>query len=270
MLTDYHIHVEQGPYSVAWLRKFQKQAAAKHIGDWGISEHAYRFVETKHIFYNDWVAARQKQRIDEYLEMIYQAREQGINVKLGIEIDYFPEREEEISRFIEQYPFDYVIGSVHWINDWGIDLSEMKEQWDVKDVNQVWQDYFDRIDSLAKSKLFDIAAHLDLVKIFKYIPSDQGFIQEQYQRVAESLAHSNTCIEISTAGLRKMIGEIYPHPTLLKTCHQNRVPIVISSDAHCPEDVGANFDQAVTLAKGVGYTEVQVFTARKPQPHPLG
>lgn len=270
MLTDYHIHVEQGPYSVDWLKQFQRQTMIRNIGDWGISEHAYRFIETKHIFYNDWVAPRQKQRIDEYLDMIFQAREQGINVKLGIEIDYFPEREEEIARFIEQHPFDYVIGSVHWINSWGIDLMEMKEQWQGKDIKQVWQAYFDRVESLAKSKLFDIAAHLDLIKIFKYIPNDYGFLQEQYHRVAESLSQSGTCIEISTAGLRKMVGEIYPHPTLLQTCYKYQVPIVISSDAHCPEDVGANFEQAVALAKETGYTEVQVFTARKRQAFPLG
>ncbi len=270
MLTDYHIHVERGPYTVAWLREFAQQAEAIGIGDWGISEHAYRFLETHPIFYNEWVRPRQTERMDEYFTMIRQAREEGLGVKFGIEMDYFPGKEKEIAEFLSRYPFDYVIGSVHWINQWGIDLSEMKQEWDKRDVVESWRAYFDRIVALAESKLFDIAGHLDLAKIFKYIPENQEFLLEQYERVAKTLAQCGTCIEISTAGLRKPVEEMYPHPLLLETCWQQGVPIVFSSDAHCPEDVGADFDQALRLAQKVGYQEIQVFSQRKAQAYSLG
>ncbi|CCO07649.1 histidinol-phosphatase [Desulforamulus hydrothermalis] len=270
MLTDYHIHVEQGPYTVEWLSKFARRAEAAGIEEWGISEHAYRFVETRHIFWNDWVEARQNQRMEEYLEMILKARQAGIRVKFGIEMDYFPGKEKEIEAFIKNYPFDYVIGSVHWIDEWGIDLSEMKEEWNRRKVEEVWLAYFERVESLAQSKLFDIAGHLDLAKIFKYVPEDVNFLKELYDRVARLLAANGTCIEISTAGLRKPVGEIYPHPLLLEACYKQGVPIVISSDAHCPKDVGANFSQAVALAKRVGYREIQVFSNRQAVARPLG
>ncbi|MTI81564.1 MAG: histidinol-phosphatase [Firmicutes bacterium] len=263
MLTDYHIHVERGPYTVEWLREFKKQAEKVGIEEWGISEHAYRFVETSHIFMNNWVKERQTETMKDYLAMIGDAREQGMKVKFGIEMDYFPGKEEEISRFISEYPFDYVIGSVHWIDQWGFDLDEMKEEWDKRKVEDVWVEYFNRIVSLAESRLFDIAGHIDLAKIFKYIPTDDNFLLEQYQRVAKVLADNELTIEISTAGLRKPVGEIYPQPTLLKKCCQHGVPIVINSDAHCPEDVGADYRQAVELARSVGYSEVQVFNHRK-------
>ena len=270
MLTDYHIHVEKGPYTVEWLQKFYQQAKAVGIGDWGISEHAYRFVETRQLFYNDWVAARQTERMADYVGMIQKAREEGIPVKFGIEMDYFPGKEKEIAEFLERYPFDYVIGSVHWIDQWGFDLAEMKEEWDKRKVEDIWRDYFDRIESLADSRLFDIAGHLDLAKIYKYIPTDLDFLQQQYQRAAKALARNGLCMEISTAGLRKPVGEIYPHPVLLEICHAEGVPIVINSDAHTPEDVGANYAEALELAKKTGYTEIQLFTQRKRQTAPLG
>ena len=269
MLTDYHIHIERGPYTVEWLRKFARQAQVVGITDWGVSEHAYRFIETRSIFMNDWVAARQTEQMEDYLSLILQAREQGIKVKFGIEMDYFPGKEKEIAEFIQKYPFDYVIGSVHWIDQWGIDLAEMRGEWDRREAQDVWVAYFDRIQSLAESKLFDIAAHLDLAKIFKYIPGDSKFLQQQYDRVAKALAENGTCIEISTAGLRKPVGEMYPHPELLKTCYSHGIPIVLSSDAHCPEDVGADYTKAVRLAREVGYSEVQVFSARKAEKYPL-
>ncbi|MBO8138657.1 MAG: histidinol-phosphatase [Desulfotomaculum sp.] len=269
MLTDYHIHVERGPYTVQWLLNFAQQAENCGIEEWGISEHAYRFKETRHIFWNRWVEVRQTETLEDYMKMIFKAREQGINVKFGIEMDYFPGKEKEIEKFINSYPFDYIIGSVHWIDQWGIDLDEMKEEWDKREVKDVWTSYFDRLVSMAESGLFDIAGHIDLVKIFKYIPQDTDFLQREYERAAKSLAQSGTAIEISTAGLRKPVGEIYPHPDLLSTCFRYNVPVVLSSDAHCPEDVGRDYDKAVELARKVGYTKIQVFTARKAKSYPL-
>ena len=269
MLTDYHVHIERGRYTVEWLKQFVNQAQARGITEFGVSEHAYRFKETRGLFWNDWVKPRQTQTMDDYLRLIFEAREQGLDVKFGIEMDYFPGKEKEIADFIASYPFDYVIGSVHWIDNWGLDLEEMKEGWQTGEVKSIWRDYFARVEKLAKSKLFDIAAHLDLAKIFKYIPQDAAFLQAQYDMIAKALAESGTCIEISTAGLRKPVQEIYPHPQLLKTCFNHGIPIVISSDAHRPEDVGADFDQALKLAKEIGYSELTAFTKRKAKKHLL-
>src|SRR5699024_8975510 len=134
----------------------------------------------------------------------------------------------------------------------------------------VYQQYFDQVVTLAESKLFDFVGHIDLIKIFSYKPDDQAFIENEYDRVVKALAASGTCIEISTAGLRKPVGEMYPDPILLQKFHDDRVRIVINTDAHMSKHVDNAYDEAIELASSVGYKEIQTFTQRKRNSHPLG
>lgn len=271
MLTDYHVHMhETGDFSMKWLQKYIEQANRIGIGDLGISEHAYFFNETKEIIANDWVSGRRGLQMEEYLSLFKKARSEGLSVKMGIEMDYTPGKEKEMEKFIKAYPFDYVIGSIHWIGDWGIDLAEFRSEYEKRDIEKVYEAYFDQVVTLAQSKLFDFIGHIDLVKIFKYKPSDQAFVEAQYDRAVEALAASETSLEISTAGLRKPVGEIYPDPILLKKCYDAGVTIVLSSDAHHPDHVGFAYDQSVALAKSVGYEEIQVITQREKKAFPLG
>ena len=110
----------------------------------------------------------------------------------------------------------------------------------------------------------------DLVKIFNYLPADEAFLLEQYDRATAALAQSKTCVEISTAGLRKPTGTIYPDKRLLQMCHDKKIPIVLSSDAHVPDHVGADFDQALQLAREIGYKTVMTFSKGERQEYPLG
>jgi histidinol-phosphatase (PHP family) len=271
MLTDYHVHMhETGDFSIEWLEKYVEQAKKLGIGDLGISEHAYFFNETKEIIANEWVSGRRGLQMDQYLSLFSKAKSEGLSVKMGIEMDYTPGKEKEMEKFIKAYPFDYVIGSIHWIGDWGIDLAEYRSEYEKRDIEKVYEAYFDQVVTLAQSKLFDFVGHIDLVKIFKYKPSNQDFLEAQYDRAVAALAASGTSIEISTAGLRKPIGEIYPDPILLKKCYNAGVTIVLSSDAHHPDHVGFAYDQAIALAKSVGYEEVQVLTQRKKTAYSLG
>ncbi|WP_202080067.1 histidinol-phosphatase HisJ family protein [Caldalkalibacillus salinus] len=271
MLTDYHVHMhETGDFSLTWLEKYIEQAQAKGIEELGISEHAYFFEETRNILSNDWVNGRRGLQMKTYLDLFEQARSAGYKVKMGIEMDYTPGKEKEMEAFIKQYPFDYVIGSVHWIGDWGIDLMDFRDEYEKRDIHDVYTAYFDQVVTLAQSKLFDFVGHIDLVKIFNYRPTDQAFLHAQFDRVVQALADSGTCIEISTAGLRKPVEEIYPEPALLQKCKDAGVGIVICSDAHHPDHIGYAYDQAISLAKSVGYQEIQTFTKRERQAHPLG
>jgi histidinol-phosphatase (PHP family) len=181
-------------------------------------------------------------------------------VKMSIEMDYTPGKHKEMAAFIKAYDFDYVIGSIHWVGDFGIDLKEYIHEWDKRDVFDIYRQYFDQVVTLAESNLFDIIGHIDLVKIFKYVPNDEDFLLEQYDRATEALKNSKTCVEISTAGLRKPVGELYPDRRLLEMCYKKGIPIVLSSDAHFPEHVGADFNQAIELARSVGYTTLMTFS----------
>lgn len=270
MRTDYHVHMtETGKFTMEYLQEYINKAQKEGIQELGISEHAYFFWETKDILSNPWVDNRRHLSFKDYQAFFDEARQEGLPIKMGIEMDYTPGKEKEMETFIKAHPFDYVIGSVHWIGDWGIDLADFKDEYDKRDIQEVYKQYYDQIVTLAESKLFDFVGHIDLIKIFSYRPDDQAFIDAQYDRVVEALAKSGTCIEISSAGLRKPVGEIYPDPGFLQKCYDAGVGIVLCSDAHMPKHVGFGYDQSIELARSVGYTQIETFTQRRRQSHPL-
>ncbi len=271
MRTDYHVHmIETGEFSIDYLQKYIQKAREEGIEELGISEHAYMFYETKNIISNPWIENRRVLHFQDYWNMFKEAKKAGLQVKMGIEMDYTPGKHSEMEAFIKSYPFDYVIGSVHWIGDWGIDLAIHRKEYEKRDIYEAYEQYFDQIVTLAESKLFSFVGHIDLIKIFNYKPDDQHFVEQQYDRAVEALSKSGTCIEISTAGLRKPVGEIYPDPILLQKCYEANVGIVLSSDAHAPKHVGFQYDQSIALAKSVGYKEVHVFSSGNRMSYPLG
>jgi histidinol-phosphatase (PHP family) len=270
VLTDYHNHLETGTLLLDYLRQFTNKAKELNIESFGISEHAYHFYQTADILQNEWVNPRRYYDMKDYTALFHQAWNHDVDVKMSIEMDYTPGKHNEMEAFIKSYNFDYVIGSIHWVGDFGIDLKEYKHLWEERDIYKTYEAYFDQVITLAQSNLFDIIGHIDLVKIFKYIPANEDFLLEQYDRATDALKNSKTCVEISTAGLRKPIGEMYPDPRLLKMCHEKDIPIVLSSDAHFPEHVGWDFDSAVKLAQSAGYSTIMTFDKGKRKEMPLG
>lgn len=271
MLTDYHVHMaETGSFTIDYIKEYIEIAQEKGIEELGISEHAYFFYETKNILSNPWVDGRRHLHFADYAQFFKDVKTAGLKVKMGIEMDYTPGKEREMEDFINKHPFDYVIGSVHWIDDWGIDLDIHKVEYDKRDVEEVYTQYFNQIVTLAESKLFDFVGHIDLVKIFSYTPKNQAFLDGEYDRVVKALADSGTCIEISTAGIRKPVGEMYPDPRFLQKCFDAGVEIVICSDAHMPKHVGFAYNEAIELARSVGYEHIQTFTQRIKTTYPIG
>ncbi|WLD91865.1 histidinol-phosphatase [Alkalihalobacillus sp. AL-G] len=270
MLTDYHNHLEKGTLTIDYLTQFTDAATNKGIDEFGISEHAYHFYQTANILSNPWVDERRYYDMKDYISLFHDAWNKGIDVRMSIEMDYTPGKHKEMAEFINRYDFDYVIGSIHWVEDFGIDLSEFKQEWDRRDITDVYRGYFDQVITLAESNLFDILGHFDLVKMFNHIPTDTEFLLEQYERATDALKQSKTCIEISTAGLRKPVSEIYPHEDLLRICYKKGIPIVLSSDAHYPEHVGYQYDAAIGLAKNIGYTHLMTFDKGKRKEVPIG
>ncbi len=265
MLVDYHVHVERGPYKIEWLRRFWETAASRGIGELGISEHCYRFKQAGYLLDTEWGRQRCTENIEDYLRLIELARSEGIPVKLGVEVDYLEEKEEATARFLEGYNWDYVIGSVHWIGQWGFEYPG--GEWEVRGVDKAYRDYFEVFKKAARSGLFDILGHADLIKIHGYRPSEE--ITVLLSDVAGVVGEQDLCVEVSTGGLRKTVGEIYPSQALLKLFAKAGAKITLSSDAHEPEDVGRDFDQAVTAAKTAGYREIQTFTGRRRAGVPL-
>ena len=263
MLTDYHTHTERGPYTVEWLENFLSVAKERGIEEYGVSEHAYRFFQAAPLLDNPWTRERRTEDLDEYFKMVEAARRAGHRVKFGVELDYIPGTEAGLERFIQAYPFDYVIGSVHWLGDFGFDLLEMKEKWNARDINTTYDEYFTILTKMVESRLFDFVGHADVIKVFGHEPEDEQFLSDWYERLAETFSRHQAVIEVSTAGLRKPVGKLYPAPGLLQASFRKGVPIVINSDAHRPEDVGADYDQALSLVKSVGYRQLVTFSGRQ-------
>jgi len=164
-------------------------------------------------------------------------------------------------QMINEFDFDYLVGSVHLIGDWSIDDEKQIHEWRKRDVDQVYQQYFTLVQNMAKSRLFDIAGHLDLVKKFDFRPKKD--ITDLLLETVETISENKMCIEVNTGGLRgTRCHEIYPSERLLRMCFDHGLPVTIGSDAHAPEEVGADFDKASDLLKEIGYDEIVRFARR--------
>ena len=203
-------------------------------------------------------------QLDEYVDKVRCAQKAfpQLTIKLALEVDYIPGQEDWIRHLATRHPWDYFIGSVHYISnalcvDDPTQISKLKEH----DAFEVWSVYFDRLTMAAESKLFEIIGHADLPKKFRIYPKQD--CTKLFERFLDACAKNNTAIELNTAGLRKDCKEIYPSKPLLQIAYAKRVPITFGSDAHAPQEVGADFDQAVKLAREVGYSYCRGFTGRR-------
>lgn len=173
-------------------------------------------------------------------------------VLLGIEADYRPHTVSEVRDLLDSYPFDYVIGSIHFLEDWGFDDHRFMSEYADRDIDEVWVQYLELVGDAAESGLFNIMGHLDLVKKFGYRPTRT--LDIELDRLVTRLAGAGVLVEINTAGLHKPIGEAYPEPDILRRLCAAGVPITFGSDAHRPEHVGRDFGHAADLARAAGYT----------------
>jgi histidinol-phosphatase (PHP family) len=202
--------------------------------------------------------------LDAYVAQVRQAQADHprLIIRLALEVDYLPGHEPWIRELAARHPWDYFIGSVHYVSDtWDIDNPAKLSEWNQRDPFEVWSLYFERLTQAAASGLFDIIGHADLPKKFGHRPArDCSGLEEPFLRAAR--AHQ-CAVELNTAGLRKECREIYPGRELLQRAFQQGVPITFGSDAHAPEEVGMNFAEAVQLARETGYHQGCRFAARQ-------
>ena len=184
-----------------------------------------------------------------------------MRIKVALEADFIPGFEDKTRAILQSYPYDYIIGSVHFINRWGFDDPAQRESWNQKDINQVYHDYYDLLRKSAASGLFDIMGHVDLVKKFGHRATED--MTEEIEKTAKVFKKAGVAVEINTSGLRKPVKEMYPAPECLEIYRKAGVPLTFGSDAHDPKDVGKDFDKALALAKAVGYKEYLIFKQRK-------
>ncbi|HTB50503.1 MAG TPA: histidinol-phosphatase HisJ family protein [Solirubrobacteraceae bacterium] len=275
MLTDYHLHLrpdelEATPaehFTQANFERYREAADERDISELGVSEHVYRFAQALDVWQHPLWREFACDDLDEYCHFV---REQT-DLRLGIEADFVPGAEDRMANLLEARDFDYVVGSVHFLRDHALDMDDYSVWGSGRSAEEIWRAYFSTLGEAARSGLFDILAHPDLVKVWgRDRPLPEGDLRRYYELAIDAIAESGIAIEVSTAGLRKRAQEIYPAPALLQMCVEAGVPVALSSDAHCPRDVGADYDRALELLASVGVTELCVFEHRERRLEPIG
>jgi histidinol-phosphatase (PHP family) len=209
-------------------------------------------------------------QLDEYVEKVRRAQREhpALTIRLGLEVDYLPGHENWIRELAARHPWDYFIGSVHYVSDsWDLDNPKKLSEWKKRDPFEVWSIYFDRLTQAAASGLFEIIGHADLAKKFCFIPKED--CSALFRKFLKTCATHDVAIEINTAGLRKDCKELYPSQTILNMAASMGVPLTFGSDAHAPTEVGMNFAEALASARQAGFTHHCTFTRRKRTTHPL-
>ena len=175
-----------------------------------------------------------------------------------------PGGEDRMASLLEARDFDYVIGSVHFLRDEAVDMEDYSVWGKSHSPEEIWKRYFETLGEAARSGLFDVLAHPDLVKVWGADrPLPEGDLRSYYELAMDGIAESQIAVEVSTAGLRKPVGEMYPAPAFLQMCLEAGAPVALSSDAHRPEDVGADYEQALELLVASGVQELCVFERRE-------
>lgn len=273
MLTDYHLHLRPDEpdtpperyFTAENVERYREAAAAAGIDELGVSEHIYRFTQALELWRHPFWQEQARDDLAAYCEFV-----RGAGLKLGIECDFVPGAEDRTATLLEAHDFDYVVGSVHFLGEAAVD----HEGWDVwegrGDADEVWRRYFEALAECARSGLYDILAHPDLVKVWgRARPRPERDPRHYYEPAVEAIAEAGIAVELSTAGLRKPVAELYPSPAFAEMCVEAGAPFALSSDAHLPEQVGSGYERALELLTGLGVGEICTFERRRRSLAPL-
>ena len=275
MLTDLHVHLRPDDpeataaehFTAANAERYRERATELGIAELGVAEHIYRFSAALDIWEHPFWRRYASDDLDAYCSFV---REET-DLRLGIEADYVPAREDRLATMLEGREWDYVIGSIHFLRGDAIDMRGDWDIWRSADPEKVWRRYFETLGEAARTGMFDILAHPDLVKVWgSGAPKPEGDPRRFYELAMDGIADSDVTIEVSTAGLRKPADELYPAPALLDMAVDAGLPIALSSDAHVPEQLGHEYERAVELLQALGVEEIAVFERRASRLEALG
>lgn len=291
-MSDYHLHLHphrpvlgappMGVYPDGWIDRYVEAAAARGVTELGFTEHLYRCVESEPVLGRwwerdpdarlrdelaAWIGTERNLSLARYVEVVLDAKARGLPVKLGLEVDFVPGTEQAVLQLLEGIPFDYLVGSIHWIGAWNFMRDSAVGEYERRGVRRAFEQYFELEATLAGSGLVDVLAHADVIARHGLRPG--GDLDRFYEPVVAAAARSGTAVEISSAGLRHTVGRLYPAADYLSRFHAAGVPITLASDAHVAEDAAYGHGVVVAAARAAGYREYLRFTARRPEPTPL-
>lgn len=286
-MLDYHLHLwphgerDRQP-TVDELAAYCEVAAAQGVEEIALTEHLFRFVQADGPLGDHWRddvdnphlqaqaeeywRAHNAADLDVYVAAVLEAKAAGLPVVLGLEVDYYAGRMDKVAALLDGYPFDVLLGSVHWVGAWLFDVIESsiaQAEWDHRSVEAAWDGYVRAIEELAATGAVDVLAHPDLCKVAARWPAERRATDEFHDRIAEAAASAAIAAEVSSAGWRKPCGEPYPAPSLLQRFHDRGVPITTASDAHSVELVASRVGELRPMVEAAGYDELVRFRARR-------
>lgn len=292
-MLDYHVHLwphedraDSRELRVDRLRDYCERARLAGVGEIAVTEHLFRFVEARDLIGPFWaddpdpaIAAQvgaywehhATASLEDYVESVLAAKSAGLPLVLGLEVDYYAGRMDEVSALLNGYPFDVLLGSVHWIGNWMFDVTEDEApmlEWERREVGDVWRSYTGALEELAATGACDVLAHPDLVKLLGHRPPDP-LRDECEERMAEAAASAGIAAELSSAGWRKPVGEQYPAVSLLGKFREHGVPLTTASDTHGTHYVADRTADLRELAVGAGYEQLRAFRGRIGRDVPL-
>lgn len=287
-MLDYHLHLwEHGPRplesTLEQVAAYCAKAQEHGVTEIALTEHLFRFRQADAVlrgwwddegvepdpavraamagFWNDELGAD----LDQYVEVVLAAKAEGLPVVLGLEVDFYRDRMHQVTAILDGYPFDVLLGSVHWIGAWGFDNYDdaaFRDEWDHRTIESVWDDYTLALEELADSGVCDVLAHPDLCKITGRMPAVPD---EWYDRMAEAAARSGMAAEVSSAGWDKPAAEAYPAPPLLDRFRKAGVPVTTATDAHQLDRVAERRADVREVLADAGYVSLQAYAGRIPR-----
>jgi histidinol-phosphatase (PHP family) len=266
MVSDYHTHTLLCRHADGWPVDYAAAAAARGVEELGCSDHNPMPDDG----FDDWRMGRAD--LPRYVEAVEAARaaHPQLSIRLGLEVDYFDDGGAWLDALEGMAEWDYWIGSVHYLpGGWDVDNPKWVSlgRWDEQTVEDVWDRYFATYVRCLRSGRFEFCGHPDLVKKFGHRPS--GDLRRYYEPVAQAVLDTGTILELNTAGWHTAAAEAYPGEEFLKVLAQTGMPLMISSDAHRPDNVGRDFERAVELAREAGFRQTVRFHKRQRTVVPL-
>lgn len=286
-MLDLHVHVwphQPGTPTPTFeqLEQYCEAADARGISQIAITEHSHRFARILDQVIPQWrrptagataaatahvLEVEGAADLDGYVTALEDAQRAGLPILIGLEVDYLPGAMPAMAQVLSDYPFDVLLGSVHWLDEWlydAYDTEAFAAQWEDRDVDDVFSQYVDSVLELAASGVVDVLAHLDLIKVGGHRATRLG---EHEDRLVEGLSNTNLVIEFSSAGLRKPVADTYPSPTLLDAVLDGGMSLTTASDAHTVDQIGLGFDRLEQMLDARGVDTLVSFSRRRQIAH---
>ncbi len=286
-MLDYHLHLwphseHETPLRPEQLADYCARAQEAGVTELAVTEHLFRFRQAAALVGGFWDDERVPPALaenmaeywkfhatadlDAYVECALAVKDAGLPVVIGLEVDYYEGRMDAVADLLAGYPFDVLLGSVHWIGGWrfdDIDDPASMAEWPARQVDACWDAYTVALEELAASGACDVLAHPDLIKAAGHIPDAPA---EWWDRIAEAAVASGMAAEVNSAGWRKPVGEQYPAMGLLERFVARGVPLTTASDAHRLEHVADRADDLRALLGAAGAGSLQGYRGRTAYP----